>query len=191
MRRRQRHALSEKPAGDGGWINGGFFVLDPEGLRLSSTATTPSWEREPLERLAARRPAVGLPPPRLLAADGYAARQESSRRHCGVGGAAVEDLGVHAAASWRGRARLHHRPHRVQGSWLRTVAARLGADVAGFALDCRRRRSRTIARIAPSVSDMRGDIGDSRCRSPRRSRGLKPEIVFHLAAQSLVRRVLQ
>ncbi len=27
-------AFKEKPKGDGGWINGGFFVLQPEGLRL-------------------------------------------------------------------------------------------------------------------------------------------------------------
>ena len=41
----------EKP-GDGGWINGGFFVLSPEVLRfIDGDAMT--WEREPMERLAA------------------------------------------------------------------------------------------------------------------------------------------
>jgi glucose-1-phosphate cytidylyltransferase len=41
----------EKPQGDGGWINGGFFVLKPEALeRISGDQTI--WEREPLESLA-------------------------------------------------------------------------------------------------------------------------------------------
>lgn len=42
----------EKPAGDGGYINGGFFVLKPGVLdRIEGDATT--WESEPLEGLAA------------------------------------------------------------------------------------------------------------------------------------------
>jgi len=41
----------EKPSGDGNWINGGFFVLEPkvfDYLRDDSTV----WEREPLEKLS-------------------------------------------------------------------------------------------------------------------------------------------
>ena len=42
----------EKPEGDGGWINGGFFVCSPRvGDYIEGDATV--WEREPLERLAA------------------------------------------------------------------------------------------------------------------------------------------
>ena len=41
----------EKPAGDGGLINGGFFVLDPSVVDLIDAPET-IWEREPLERLA-------------------------------------------------------------------------------------------------------------------------------------------
>lgn len=41
----------EKPVGDGGFINGGFFVVKPEVIdRISGDATV--WEREPLEGLA-------------------------------------------------------------------------------------------------------------------------------------------
>ncbi len=44
-------AFTEKPNGDGSWINGGFFVLSPSVLeRIDGDATT--WEREPLEGLA-------------------------------------------------------------------------------------------------------------------------------------------
>jgi glucose-1-phosphate cytidylyltransferase len=41
----------EKPVGDGGWINGGFFVLEPSVLQLISGDDC-VWEREPLEQLA-------------------------------------------------------------------------------------------------------------------------------------------
>jgi glucose-1-phosphate cytidylyltransferase len=44
-------AFKEKPKGDGGLINGGFFVLSPKVLELLDGDST-VWEREPLERLA-------------------------------------------------------------------------------------------------------------------------------------------
>jgi glucose-1-phosphate cytidylyltransferase len=44
-------AFREKPRGDGAWINGGFFVLEPEVMDyIAGDATI--WENEPLERLA-------------------------------------------------------------------------------------------------------------------------------------------
>lgn len=45
-------SFREKPEGDGGWVNGGFFVLEPDVLDyIEGDATI--WEREPMERLAA------------------------------------------------------------------------------------------------------------------------------------------
>lgn len=41
----------EKPQGDGGWINGGFFVLSPKLLDYIADDNT-SWEGEPMNRLA-------------------------------------------------------------------------------------------------------------------------------------------
>ena len=41
----------EKPRGDGGWINGGYFVLSPKVLDFVDSDTT-SWELEPLANLA-------------------------------------------------------------------------------------------------------------------------------------------
>ncbi len=43
--------FDEKPAGDGGWINGGFFVLSPQAVDLVDGDAT-SWELEPMTRLA-------------------------------------------------------------------------------------------------------------------------------------------
>lgn len=45
-------SFQEKPEGDGGWINGGFFVLSPQvGNYIEGDSTV--WEREPMEKLAA------------------------------------------------------------------------------------------------------------------------------------------
>jgi glucose-1-phosphate cytidylyltransferase len=43
--------FQEKPQGDGGWINGGFFILQPEVIRLIEGDAT-SWELEPMASLS-------------------------------------------------------------------------------------------------------------------------------------------
>jgi glucose-1-phosphate cytidylyltransferase len=43
----------EKPQGDGGWINGGFFVLSPSCIDLIIDDSS-SWEVEPLAKLSAQ-----------------------------------------------------------------------------------------------------------------------------------------
>ena len=45
--------FKEKPKGDGGWINGGFFVLSPACIELIESDAT-SWENEPLNALASQ-----------------------------------------------------------------------------------------------------------------------------------------
>ena len=43
--------FQEKPKGDGGWINGGFFILEPMVIDYIENDDT-FWERDPLEHLA-------------------------------------------------------------------------------------------------------------------------------------------
>lgn len=45
--------FTEKPSGDGDFVNGGFFVLSPKVIDLIDSDET-VWEREPLQSLAAR-----------------------------------------------------------------------------------------------------------------------------------------
>ena len=45
------HSFLEKPRGDGTWINGGFFVLEPAIFDYIEDDAT-LWERDPLEKLA-------------------------------------------------------------------------------------------------------------------------------------------
>ena len=42
--------FQEKSSGDGNWVNGGFFVLEPDVIDYIENDNT-SWEREPLEKL--------------------------------------------------------------------------------------------------------------------------------------------
>lgn len=44
-------SFQEKPQGDGGWINGGFFVLSPKVFDYIAGDQT-IWEREPMDKLA-------------------------------------------------------------------------------------------------------------------------------------------
>jgi glucose-1-phosphate cytidylyltransferase len=44
-------SFREKPDGDGAWINGGFFVLEPDVLDYVAGDET-IWERDPLQNLA-------------------------------------------------------------------------------------------------------------------------------------------
>ncbi|HUF81702.1 MAG TPA: glucose-1-phosphate cytidylyltransferase [Burkholderiales bacterium] len=46
-------SFHEKPAGDGAWINGGFFALEPSVIDLIEGDDT-SWESKPLAKLAAQ-----------------------------------------------------------------------------------------------------------------------------------------
>ena len=84
-------------------------------------------------------------------------------------------------------ARPRHRPHRLQGRWLALWLRRLGAEVTA---------SRSPPTTPTAVPARRARVDDGErsstsatpTRSPRRCARRSPEIVFHLAAQSLVRR---
>jgi len=51
IEKKQVVRFAEKPRGDGGYINGGFFVLSPKVLDLIDGDGT-GWEQKPLEKLA-------------------------------------------------------------------------------------------------------------------------------------------
>jgi glucose-1-phosphate cytidylyltransferase len=51
MEQKQVMGFIEKPKGDGGWINGGFFVLSPQCLKYIDGDRS-SWEGAPLTQLA-------------------------------------------------------------------------------------------------------------------------------------------
>jgi hypothetical protein len=59
-------AVKEKALGDGAWINGGFFAVEPEAFEHFEGDST-AWEREPMENLAKRTGRFSLSRMRLLA----------------------------------------------------------------------------------------------------------------------------
>lgn len=74
-----------------------------------------------------------------------------------------------------------------KGSWLVLWLRRLGADVAGYALDPVNEKGNFLrARVGEGLADHRGDIRDFAKLSSVFSRH-DPEIVFHLAARAIVR----
>lgn len=46
------NSFMEKPVGDGGWINAGFFVCEPKAFDYILEGDKTIWERSPLENLA-------------------------------------------------------------------------------------------------------------------------------------------
>jgi glucose-1-phosphate cytidylyltransferase len=62
IKRNRISRFEEKPPGDSGWINGGFFVLSPKVFDYIKGDGT-AWEREPLERLAREGQLAGFPHP--------------------------------------------------------------------------------------------------------------------------------
>lgn len=74
-----------------------------------------------------------------------------------------------------------------KGSWLCLWLRRLGAQVAGLALDPDTLPSHWNLLRLPDVDDGRTDLRDAAAVA-RAVAGFRPELVFHLAAQPLVRR---
>ena len=73
-----------------------------------------------------------------------------------------------------------------KGSWLALWLTRLGAEVTGYSDDVPTEPSHFEA-LGLDIADLRGDVADADAVK-RAVAAARPEIVFHLAAQSLVRR---
>jgi CDP-glucose 4,6-dehydratase len=74
-----------------------------------------------------------------------------------------------------------------KGSWLSIWLHSLGADVIGYALDpLTPKDNYELSNIGRKIKDIRGDIRDIKNLNTVFS-NYQPEIVFHLAAQPLVK----
>ena len=73
-----------------------------------------------------------------------------------------------------------------KGAWLCLWLQRLGAEVTGFALAPETRSLFTSAQVGAGMQSVTGDVRD-RAALDRALRAARPEIIIHMAAQSLVR----
>jgi len=98
----------------------------------------------------------------------------------------LEDM-VEAMSFWRGK-RVFITGHTgFKGAWLSLWLTDLGAEVTGFSLPPPTQPSLfEIAKVEPRLRHIAGDVRDAEALTAA-VREAKPEIVFHMAAQSLVR----
>ena len=89
---------------------------------------------------------------------------------------------------WRGRSVFLTGHTGFKGGWLALWLHRLGATIHGYALDPPTRPSLFEATSIHTLlaTDTRADVADAECLM-RAVRTARPEIIFHLAAQPLVR----
>lgn len=176
--------FTEKPRGDGGWINGGFFVLSPKVLPyIADDATT--WEAEPLARLAADEQLKAFehegfwhPMDTLRDKNHLEALWQSGRPH----GSNGPECGFLARQT-----RPRHRTHRFQRQLADPVAAKPRRASQRLSLDPSTEPSLfELARVHEGINDQRGDLRDLGALLEIIA-DTEPEIVLHLAAQPLVR----
>jgi CDP-glucose 4,6-dehydratase len=89
--------------------------------------------------------------------------------------------------SWQGRKVFLTGHTGFKGGWLALFLTQLGATVRGYALDPSSEPNLlTVARVGSVIEDIRGDVRDA-VALERAMREFAPEVVFHLAAQPIVR----
>lgn len=89
---------------------------------------------------------------------------------------------------WKGRRVLVTGHTGFKGSWLSIWLHKLGAEVIGYGLDPYTSRDNyAMCSLSDKITDIRGDVRD-RLHLQQVFTEYQPEVVFHMAAQPLVRR---
>ena len=89
---------------------------------------------------------------------------------------------------WKGKSVFVTGHTGFKGGWLSLMLARMGARVTGYALAPETQPNLyTLARIGEDIRSIEGDVRDAQALTAA-MKDANPDVVLHLAAQSLVRR---
>ncbi len=181
----------EKPMGEGGHINGGFFVFEPELFDYLKDDTT-ILEREPLESLAKKGQLNAFKHEGFWYAMDTLRDKNYLEDEWATGKAAWklwELMTIHKKLidSYKGKTVLITGHTGFKGSWLALWLESLGAEVIGYSLDPPTDPSVfQVTGLSERMIDIRGDILD--CNKVFETvKKYRPDFIFHLAAQPLVR----
>ena len=153
-----------------GWVSAGFFVFQPPRLRLPRQRRDCILEREPLERLAARGPADGLPARGLLFRHGHVPRIQAPERALGRRQGALEGLGHEERVFWRDRPDASSPGRRAWSAagWSGACWPP-GADVVCLVRDWVPQSELVRAGLLERVKVVRGDVRDQAAAGAGRS----------------------
>jgi CDP-glucose 4,6-dehydratase len=112
----------------------------------------------------------------------------STERYGGLAEAEGQSVGAVNPGFWRGRRVLLTGHTGFKGAWLALWLQSLGAQVTGFSINVPTQPSLyELARIGEGMESIEGDVRDREAISSA-VEASAPEVVIHMAAQSLVRR---
>ena len=113
--------------------------------------------------------------------------EQPAREPDGMGALPAPGSGVVDPAFWRDRRVLLTGHTGFKGSWLSLWLQSLGARVTGFSVDVPTQPSlHELAKLGESIEGIEGDVRDPEAVTQAVA-AVNPEVVIHMAAQSLVR----
>ena len=183
--------FTEKPAEPSNRINGGFFVLEPTIFDFIEGDET-DWERQPLENLAKKgelgaylhdgfwQPVDTLREKNYLE-ELYNAKQTPWLKNTPTKLTPNADF-------WKNKKVFITGHTGFKGSWLSLWLQQLQAQVIGYSLPAPTEPNLfTVADVGKNMTSVIGDVRNYNALASALNQ-FSPEIVIHLAAQSLVKR---
>ena len=179
----------EKPPGDGAWINAGFFVLEPSVFDYLKDGDSTIFERAPLENLAKDGELYSFKHYGFWKAMDTLRDKTQLQEMWDKGNIPGFWINMFLEDTFHGKSVLVTGHTGFKGSWLCLWLSKLGAKVHGYSLppdtDPNHYKEARIYELL--ASERFGNICD-RKHFTEYIHEVRPDCIFHLAAQPIVRR---